>query len=138
MTIPHAVWLEVDRVLSIVLGVIHLGLGLAVLLGGPERFPSPNYDILLKVTEDRVWPYGVVWIIGGLLMVIPCHTYCRMVGMCIIIFIANVWAAFFGVAAYEDPTASFTPTVAYEGYAVMNATLLWLTWIHMRQEHEVE
>ena len=138
MTVPHAVWLEVDRILSITLGCIHMGLGLAVFLGGPERFPSPNYDVLLDVADGRVWPYGVVWIIGGLLMVVPCHIYCRMLGMAIIITIANIWAALFGVAAYEDSSASFTPAVAYEGYAIMNATLLWLTWMHMRQEHEVE
>lgn len=134
----QAVWAEVDRLMARILGFIHIALGVAVLLGGPERFPPPNYGPLLSFSDGEVWPYGIIWIFGGLLMMFCRNVWGRLVGMFIIVVLANLWAALFGLAAYQDPTASFTPTVAYGGYALMNATLFWLTYIHSRPEHEDE
>lgn len=132
----HPLLEEVDRLLARILGVVHVALGAAVQIGGPERFPSPNYDVLLRVSEGRVWPYGVAWILGGALMILQFNICFRYAGMIMIIVLSNIWAVMFAVAAYEDSTASFTPTAAYGGYALLNATLLWLTYIHARKTDE--
>lgn len=129
---------EVERIIARMLGYIHVALGIAVQAGGPERFPSPNYDVLLRVSDGYVWPYGLAWIAGGVLMVFPFRVQVRCAGMVLIVILANIWAALFGIAAYEDPTASFTPTAAYGGYALLNAVLLWLTWMHTRKINEEE
>lgn len=138
MSNHHPIYEEVDRILARILGAIHIALGLAVQIGGPERFPHPNYDPLLEVSNGYVWPYGLGWILGGILMVMPCRIQLRYLGMSIIIILSNVWAALFAVAAYEDVEAALTPTAAYGGYALLNGTLLWLTYIHTRKTNEVD
>lgn len=136
------VWERVERLLARLLGTIHVTLGIAVLVGGSERFPPPNYEVLLRMTDGVVWPHGSMWILGGSLMVGCKSSWGRATGTLIVIFLSNVWAVLFGVAAYESPNASFTPTVAYGGYALLNSVLLGFTYLlHSRKRqgrHEAE
>lgn len=128
-----------ERLLARVLGAIHIALGVAVLAGGPDRFPPPNYEVLLRVTDGVVWPYGSVWILGGSLMFFCKSLWGRAAGVFVVIVLANVWAALFGIAAHENPTASYTPSVAYGGYALLNSVLLGLMYLRAKQgRHEVE
>lgn len=125
-----------DRLMARLLGFVHVMIGGAVLHGGTARFPPPSYEALLAFTGGDVRPYGLGWILGGILMIVGKSFAVRVTGMAIIIILSNVWAVLFAVSAYHHPTAAFTPTAAYGGYALLNATLLFLTIIHTRQEHE--
>lgn len=127
-------WSSIERGACMLLGTIHIALGTAVLVGGPPRFPPPNYTPLVEATNGEVWPYGSAWILGGLIMLIAPGRW-RLIGIGIIILISNVWAALFAVGAYVNPTASFTPTVAYGGYGIINACVGALMWMHSRRKH---
>ena len=63
----------------------------------------------------------------------------RAIGVVIVIVLSNVWAALFGIAAHENPAASYTPSVAYGGYALLNSVLLGLMYLRAKQgRHEAE
>lgn len=129
MTVP---WYSVEQSVCRLLAVIHVSLAVAVIIGGSRRFPAPNYDSMLSLTNGRAWPYGVVWLIGGLIMMAD-STAWRIVGCGLIVFISCLWAALFSIAAYQIPTAALTPIAAYGGYALINATMGWLMWMHRRR-----
>lgn len=126
-------WNQVERVASVLLGIIHCSLALAVFAGGQQRFPPPNYAPLLTFSGGRVWPYGLLWLTGGLLMILCCGR-CRLWGIFISFLISNTWAALFLVAVLNNPSASFTPTAAYGGYGLLNAVLFTMIWMHSRRE----
>lgn len=118
-------WFSVERSVCRLLGVIHLLLAAAVIVGGSKRFPAPNYDAMLRLTDGQAWPYGIFWAAGGLIMMAQ-STIWRIVGCALIVFISSLWAGLFAIAAYQTPTAAYTPIAAYGGYALINATMAWL------------
>lgn len=123
----------VERVVCILLGIVHLLLGIATFAGGKQRFPEPGYTALLSLTDGQVWPYGFMWALGGIIMLVA-HRGFRLVGIGIIIGISNLWAALFAVSAFQSPSAPFTPIAAYGGYGLLNAVLFSLIVLHMRRE----
>jgi len=58
----------------------------------------------------------------------------RLVGIALVVFISNLWAALFLVAAYDDSAAPLTPVAAYGGYGLLNAVLAALIVMHARWE----
>ncbi|MEO1960874.1 MAG: hypothetical protein ABGW82_07870, partial [Paracoccus sp. (in: a-proteobacteria)] len=69
-----------ERIVTMYLGVIHLGFGLSVLVGGAIRFPPPTYAPLLDLTGGYVWPYGVLYLSSGILLTQPGGYWVRMSG----------------------------------------------------------
>lgn len=131
-------WYRMERSVCRILGMIHLGLAAAVIVGGNDRFPAPNYNAMLAITNGRAWPYGVVWMIGGLLMLVN-STIWRIVGCGFIVFISCLWAGLFAIAAHQNPHAAYTPIAAYGGYGLLNAVMMWTMLIRWweRRNHEV-
>lgn len=119
---PTILWLSVEKSACRVLGFIHLSLAIAVLAGGAKRFPAPSYTSMLNLTHGHAWPYGVLWLIGGLTMLLN-KTLWRVIGCSFIVVVSCLWASLFAIAAWEIPTAAITPVVAYGGYAFINATM---------------
>lgn len=128
-------WPQLERWFCYLLGFIHMTLGVAVLVGGTHRFPPPNYSPLLEFTNGRVWPYGVLWISGGAIMILARGGW-RLIGIGLVVLISNLWAALFFVATQESALASYTPVAAYGGYGLINAVLFWLTYMHLRWKNE--
>lgn len=128
-------WRQLERGACTLLGFIHCTLGLAVLSGGGQRFPPPNYTPLVEAANGSIWVYGLVWLVGGALMLTP-SIPARLIGVGINTLLSNVWAALFAVAAFRDLTASYTPTAAYGGYGLLNAVLFALMIMHLRRKNE--
>lgn len=127
-------WSQLERGCCTLLGIIHCVLGLAVLIGGDDRFPPPNYTPLLNLTNGAVWPYGALWLAGGLTMIVVPGGW-RLIGIAVVVFISNLWAGLFFYATLQNPTASYTPTAAYGGYGLLNAALFAVMWTHRRREN---
>lgn len=130
MSRNHLTWDELGRGVCLLLGFIHVMLGVATIAGGPERFPAPSYTAMLDFAGARVWPYGILWIVGGILMFLRTRPV-RMIGVGIVVIISNLWASLFAVAAFQDPDAAYTPVAAYGGYGLINAVLFALMWTHL-------
>lgn len=122
-------WRQFERGICLMLGSVHFLLGFVTLVGGRERFPSPGYTPLLDLSNGVVWPYGLMWMLGGFVMVVAKNNW-RLAGVSIVVIIANLWAAMFAIAAFKDPHAPLTPVAAYGGYGLMNAVLAALIVIH--------
>lgn len=126
-------WSVVEKLVCFLLGTIHISLGVATAIGGPDRFPPPGYGPLLDLTNGYTWPYGVLWAAGGTIMILA-HGLWRLIGIGTVILISNLWAAMFMIAAFESPTAPFTPIAAYGGYGLVNGVLFALMVMHARRE----
>lgn len=127
-------WKQLESGACWVLGFIHVMLGMAVWIGGIDRFPPPNYTPLLDFTDGRIWPYAFLWASGGIVMALF-QGWWRLLGIGLVLIVTNLWAALFLVAALHNPSASFTPTAAYGGYGLLNGILLWLVWLHLGREN---
>lgn len=133
MTVP---WRVVENAVCWALGPIHIALGIAVLLGGPKRFPPPTYEYVLAFTGGESWPYGIMWITAGIMMTFG-RGWFRYLGVGVAIFICNLWAALFLVAAFKNPNAAFTATIAYGGYGLLNGLLFAMMSVyHAKGEGE--
>lgn len=113
------------RTASLILGVVHVVFGIAVLIGGSIRFPPPTYQPLLNFTNGEVWPYGLVFLIAGVLTLFH-KTIPIMVGLLLSAVIDNFWSALFLVAIFSSPNSGITPSVAFGGYALCDCVLLVL------------
>jgi len=142
--VNYVSWVLMERVFCKALGVIHALLGVAVILGGLARFPPPSYTPLIDVSGGNIWIYGTVWLGGGLVMMFGPSTRIRLVGVGLSVVLSNIWAALFAWAAWSYPNATFTATVAYGGYGLLNTMLFvfmvshnpkWRAWrrTHGRQ-----
>lgn len=127
-------WRELERGICLMLGTIHFLLGFVTWVGGEERFPAPGYTPLLNLSSGVVWPYGIAWMTGGLLMILCKTSNLRLVGISIVVMVSNLWAALFCLAAFHDPHAPLTPIAAYGGYGLMNAVLAAIILMHGGQE----
>lgn len=116
------------------MGTIHFLLGFVTWVGGEARFPAPAYTPLLDLA-GVAWPYGLLWMIGGTIMIVFKSDY-RLVGIAIAVAVSNLWAALFALAAYNVSTAPLTPIVAYGGYGLLNALLFALIVTHRGRADE--
>src|SRR5690606_36123653 len=51
--------------------VIHWGLGVAILVGGRDRFAVPAYQPLIDMTGGHTWIWGAHILVAGILMMVP-------------------------------------------------------------------
>lgn len=124
-SIPLGPWEEhlFSQWVSTIMIAVHWGLGLAVLVGGRERFQVPTYQPLLDITGGHVWVWGVSIIIAGALMIVPSRAV-NMVGLWIGMVWMIMWTSLFAVSVSTYQQSAATPVVAYAGFALLNASLL--------------
>lgn len=129
-------WYRAEDLVCRVLGVVHVGLGLAVFSGGAIRFPPPTYTPLLELTNGVVWPYGIFWISAGLIMLSARKRWEQVLGLVCSIFITNLWSVLFAWAAIKYDTAGLTASVAYGGYGLLSGLLLGFMVVHWLKSRE--
>lgn len=103
--------------------VIHWGLGIAILVGGPQRFSVPTYQPLIDLAGGQTWIWGVHISISGILMMVP-FRWPNIIGLWLGMVWMIMWTVLFSVSITQYPTAAATPAVAYAGFAMINAALL--------------
>jgi len=112
--------------IPLVLGIvifIHLGLALAVIGGGIQRFSVPSYNPLIYYSHGHVWIWGL-WIgLSAIFMMIP-RRWVNIVGLWIGMLWHIVWMSCFTIAATHYSTAGATPIPIYAGLAMLCAALL--------------
>ncbi len=113
-------------------GVINYLMGLVLLLSPPERYTSASYEPLLRLSDDRPGYYGAILIISGTLILCQKREGI-LIGYALGLVVYNLLAALFIVAAFINPEAATTPTIAYGGYALLQGIGLGFTYIAWRQ-----
>lgn len=114
--------MTVHWIANIMVGV-HLGLGLAVLVGGAYRFPYPTYQPLIDMVHGKTWIWGL-WILAAACLALIPTQWPQIVGFWIGMFWQILWGVAFTIAIVEYPTAGATAAVAYWGFAAIDAALL--------------
>jgi hypothetical protein len=116
-----------DRVLvdwvSNVMTAVHVGLGVAIIVGGQVRFSPPSYDPLVEMANGAVWIWGAWILVSAGMMIIP-FKWIQVVGLWLGMCWMIMWSVLFAVAMFRFPEASSTATVAYAGFAMIDAALL--------------
>lgn len=121
-----------ERIASTYLGTIHLGFALAILVGGATRFPPPTYQPLLDATGGHVWPYGVLYLLSGILLTVGRVPLVRLIGALLGILANSTFAGLFLTAVLIYPEAGATAWWAYFAFATQSACLAALIWTHRR------
>lgn len=103
--------------------LVHWGLGIAILVGGPTRFPPPTYQILRDLVNGNTWVWGVSILFSAVLILFP-FKWLNVTGLFIGVLWMNMWMAMFIVSDLNYPDAAATPVVTYAGFAMINAALL--------------
>lgn len=127
-----------ERIASAYMGVINLGFAICILAGGVTRFLTPTYRPLLQLTDGSVWPYGVLYLTSGLLLMAGWHLV-RIIGAAFGILAHSSFSALFLVAVIQFPQAGATAWWAYLAFASQSAalaTLGWMTWRENRSRRE--
>lgn len=102
---------------------VHIGLGAAILLGGPGRFTYPTYQPLVNLTQGHTWIWGVWILAAAVLMLLPLQ-WLNMLGLWLGMVWMIVWAAMSTVSVVNYSDSAATPMVVYAGFAGINAALL--------------
>jgi hypothetical protein len=102
---------------------VHVGLGVAVLAGGSDRFSYPTYKPLLDLVNGRTWIWGAWVLAAAVLMTVPAR-WPQMIGLWIGMIWQIFWCSLFSVAVIQYPTSGATASVAYAGFAMIDAALL--------------
>jgi len=103
--------------------IVHLGLCVAVVVGGAARFTIPSYEPLIEMSFGHTWLWGV-WIgLSGWLMMFP-YRWPNIVGLWLGMSWMVMWTGAFGYAMLLYPGAAATPVVAYAGFALIDSALL--------------
>ncbi len=125
-------WRDIEHMAAVHLALIHVGLGTTIIAGGPLRFPPPTYDVLLGITGGRAWPYGMIFIITGIILTIS-HPKAIFIGHVVGIIAFNVFAALFFVAMLRSPTAAATAWWAYFALGTIHGFNLALMMVRRKR-----
>lgn len=119
--------LWVDRYLAqwitTIMIMVNLGLGIAIIAGGPKRFSIPSYTPLIDYVDGETWIWGLAIAFSGVLMSIP-FRWLNIIGLWISMVWYIVWMTSFTIAVVQFETAAATPTPVYGGLAMISAALL--------------
>lgn len=118
-------WAEhlLSQWVTTIMMMVHTGLGLAIILGGPHRFVKPTYEPLIVFVGGETWVWGAVIIASAVLMGVP-FRWPIITGLWLGMCWMSLWMALFAVSAVNYENAAATPMVAYGGFALINAALL--------------
>lgn len=106
-----------------VMTAVHVGLGVAIIVGGPVRFAPPSYTPLVEMTNGQTWVWGA-WTLGAAMLMMVPYKWVQAAGLWLGMFWMIMWSALFAVAMIHSPEANSTATVAYAGFAMIDAALL--------------
>lgn len=122
-----------ERIGTAFLGLVATGFGFIILIGGAVRFPPPTYQPLLEATGGRVWPYAVLYLSSGFLLILGHRLVTKMIGAALGVVAHSVFSALFLVAVFLFPEAGATAWWAYASFATANAALGALMWTHRKR-----
>lgn len=114
--------------------VTHVGLGVAILAGGVDRFPFPTYKPLLELTNGSVLPWGL-WILASGVLMASHGWWANITGLGAGLLWMNLFSAMF-FSAYEDPHSSSTAPIPYMGLAMITVALMTYKIIEHRTRME--
>lgn len=103
--------------------VVHWGLGIAILVGGPDRFSIPTYQPMIDLTHGHTWIWGVHIVVAGILMMVP-FKWPNVIGLWLGMVWMIMWTVLFSLSIMNNPTSAATAAVAYAGFAMIDAALL--------------
>lgn len=109
--------------ITTVMLVVHWGLGIAILVGGKQRFSLPTYQPLIDLTNGHVWIWGVAICLSAILMMAP-FKWPNVLGLWLGMAWMILWTVLFSVSVVSDNGSAATPAVAYAGFSMINAALL--------------
>lgn len=109
--------------LTTIVIMVNIGLGIAVLAGGKERFTVPSYQPLIDYTHGATWIWGVWICISAFLMSVP-FRWPNIIGLWLSVCWHIIWMAAFSTAVIRYADAAATPIPAYAGLAMVSAALL--------------
>lgn len=101
----------------------HVGLGVAVLAGGRERFSFPTYQPLVDLTHGETWIWGAWILFSAGFMMVP-DRWPQIIGLWTGMVWHIMWCSLFAVAIVQYPTAGATAAVGYGAFALIDAALL--------------
>lgn len=102
---------------------VHVALGVAVLAGGRARFDYPTYKPLVDMVHGETWIWGAWILVAATLMTIPAR-WPQMIGLWLGMSWQIMWFTLFAVAVVKYPDSGATASVAYAGFALIDAALL--------------
>jgi hypothetical protein len=106
-----------------IMTALHGGLGVAVIVGGVQRFSPPTYSPLVDLVDGHTWVWGV-WIMASAgLMMVP-HRWPQMIGLWVGMLWHWLWCVMFAKAVVLYPDAGATAGLAYGAFAMICAALL--------------
>lgn len=103
--------------------MIHIGLGIAIVAGGVERFARPSYDPLIEYVDGQIWIWTLVICGSALLMSVP-FRWPNIIGLWVGMCWHVIWMACFSIAMIRYENAAATPVPVYGGMAMICAALL--------------
>ena len=102
---------------------VHVGLGVAILAGGPTRFPFPTYQTLIDMVDGQTWIWGLWILISASFMVVP-DRWPQIIGLWLGMCWQIMWAVAFAIDLFHYPSAGATEPIAYAGFAMLDSALL--------------
>lgn len=103
--------------------MVHFALGVAIVVGGTERFSPPSYNPLIDYTYGHTWIWGMWIAVSAILTATPLR-WPNILGLWLGMFWHIVWMASFTTAVLRYETAAATPIPMYGGMAMICAALL--------------
>lgn len=108
---------------TIIMVMLHLGLALAVFIGGATRLSTPAYNPLIDFSSGEVWIWGV-WIgVSAILMSVPFRKL-NILGLWLGMVWHIIWMVCFIIAILSFETADATLVPVYGALAMFCAALL--------------
>lgn len=121
----RGLWVDkhLSQWMTTIMIMLHFGLAMAIIIGGPGRFLRPSYTPLIDYTQGHVWIWGVVMAISAILMGTP-FRYLNIAGLWIGMVWHICWMSCFTIALLRYPDAAATGIPAYGTFAMICAALL--------------
>jgi hypothetical protein len=121
LPVPAGDYVVIVRLTSRILGGFGVGLGLVIILGGPDRFTAPSLAVARQVPGQQ-YTWGAVAAAAGIAILVGGIRRAWTVLLAGTVALA-LWCTFFAVsvalAALIDPHAPFTGVVTYGTLALI-------------------
>lgn len=125
-------WRTLERLYTVHLGIIHIGLGVAFFVGGHSRVSSVTYRPLLDLSNGEIWPYSLALLFSGSLLVMP-FIKVNYLGHWVGVIFFNLLAAMFGIAVVRYDSAGALLWWVTMAFATFHGVHIALTWV--RRSH---